>query len=179
MRGTLLKVCTALALVATTVTAATAQDQRETAGPSLGISFGFTADPENFLLAFEAPFGVAPGVTVGPLLQLGLSDDWTIVAPSANVRYAFDLSAASTPEVRRLSPFIQGGLGFAYLDRDRSGRRDRDDTGFLFNMGGGIEYFVTEQFAVGSSIMFNVLPDSVIGENFFFSWQMGSARFLF
>ncbi len=46
-------------------------------------------------------------------------------------------------------------------------------------MGGGIEYFVTEQFAVGSSIMFNVMPDSVIGENFFFSWQMGAARFLF
>ena len=49
----------------------------------------------------------------------------------------------------------------------------------IFNMGGGIEYFVTEQFAVGSSIMFNVMPESVIAETFVFSWQMGSARFLF
>ncbi len=177
MRGTLIRACFALTLFA--VTAAGAQEKRESVGPSIGASIGFTADPGTFLLALEAPFRVAPHITVGPLLQLGLSDDWTIVAPTANVRYAFDLSSASSPGVRKLSPFIQGGLGFAYLERDRNGRRDRDDTGFLFNMGGGIEYFVTEQFAVGSSIMFNVMPDSVIGENFFFSWQMGSARFLF
>ena len=88
MRGTLVKACFALALFA--VAAAGAQGKRESVGPSIGASIGFTADPGTFLLTLEAPFRVAPGITVGPLLQLGLSDDWTIVAPTANVRYAFD-----------------------------------------------------------------------------------------
>lgn len=178
MRGIFVRVCLGLVLVSSGAMGAAAQDTR--AGDvSIAASLGFTADPGSFLLGFEVPFNVTDDVSVGPLLQLGLDDDWTIVAPTANVRYAFDLSGASNPDVRRLRPFVQGGLGFAYLEKERSGRSDRDDTGFLFNMGGGVEYFITDNFALGSNVMFNILPDEVVDEHFFFSWQVGTARFVF
>ena len=170
-------VCLAFVLLTGLAPGARAQ-VADPVGPSLGVAFGFTADPGTFLLAFEAPFEVAERLTVGPLVQLGLSDDWTIVAPTANVRYAFDLSDSSNADVRKLRPFIQGGLGFGYLEKDRR-RGDDDDTRFLFNLGGGVEYYLTDNVALGSNMLLNVLPDSAVGENVFFSWQLGSVRFVF
>jgi hypothetical protein len=149
---------------------------------SLEGGIGFTSDPETFLLGFELPFQVAPGVEVGPLLQLGFADNHTIVAPTLNARYVFDLPAwgvwEQRPTLRRIHPMVFGGLGFAYIDQDGSSG-DRDGTGFLFDLGFGAEYELTPVVSVGSRMTFNVLPDSVAGENFFFSWQVGTVRFRF
>jgi opacity protein-like surface antigen len=173
MRATF--IATSIALAALLAAPAAAQEP----GPfSLRGGLGFTAGPETFLLTLEAPITIGAGFGAGPLLQLGLSDDDTIVAPTANVTYAFDLSGASNRDVRKLAPFVQTGIGFAYIEKDHR-RGDDDDIGFLFNVGGGIEYSLTDRIAVGSNMLFNVLPDSVVGENFFFSWQVGTIRVRF
>ena len=148
---------------------------------SFRASIGFTASPGSFLLSAELPYAVNDHVFVGPLLQLGLSSDDKIVAPSANVQYVFDTSGVQNEILNKLEPFLQGGVGFAYIHKDRRGRRgrDRDDVGFMFNFGGGVEYRFNETVSLGTNMLFNILPVDTAGENFFFSWQVATVRFRF
>ena len=146
---------------------------------SFHAALGFTLDPGTFLLAFGGEYHFNENFSSGPLLQLGFSDNNKIVAPTLNTRYSFDLSEVIDDEyLKNLRPFVQGGLGFAYIDKDRKGKDD-DDTGFLMNLGFGVEYPLNETFSVGNNLMFNILPKSVVSENFFFSWQFATIRFRF
>lgn len=141
---------------------------------SAGGAVGFTVDPETFLMTGAGDYFLSDNLAVGPLLQLGLADDRLMFAPTANVKAVFDLPG---PGFERLKPFAQGGLGLAYIQKDRRG--DDDDVGFLLNFGFGADYFLTERFSLGNSVLFNITPDKVRGENFFFSWQFVSASFRF
>jgi hypothetical protein len=148
---------------------------------SLETGIGFTSSPDTFLLTVEMPIRIAPAVDLGPLLQLGVSDRRTIVAPTLNARYSFDLTrwVTSSREIfERLRPIAHGGLGFAYMHQDGRPGSD-DDTGFLINFGFGAEYDVADRISVGSRMTFNLLPGDVLGENFFFSWQVATAHFRF
>jgi len=148
---------------------------------SLETGIGFTSSPDTFLLAVEMPIRIAPQVDLGPLVQLGISDRRTIVAPTLNARYSFDLTrwvTSERPLFKRLRPIAYGGLGFAYLHQDGRPGSD-DDTGFLLDFGFGAEYDVADRVSVGSRMTFNFLPGDVLGENFFFSWQVATARFRF
>lgn len=134
---------------------------------------GFTADPTTFLLAFGADYFVNQNVSVGPLFQFGLDDDPFIFAPTLHVQWTFDL-----PDIQNLKPYIQAGLGFAYFYEN--GRRgDNDDLGFLFNPGVGADWYFNDNMAAGTSMLFNILPDEVFDEEFFFSWQVLTFRFIF
>jgi hypothetical protein len=136
---------------------------------------GFTADPTTFLMGLKGGFYAMPRFAIGAQLQIGVSDDDVIVAPTFNVEYLFDLPAE---ELDRLKPFVEGGLGFAYIHEDRRDHRD-DEAGFLINFGFGLDYYVTDTIALGTSMLFNFLPDEVHDEHFFFSWQVIGARFDF
>ncbi len=138
---------------------------------------GFTLDPDTFLLSFAGDYALSEQFSLGPLLQLGLSGDDTIVAPTLNAQYSFDLHGMG-PELSRLNPFVQGGLGFAFIHEDLRFGED-DDLGFLFNLGFGVEYDLTDRFALGNNLLFNIMPDEVNQENFFFSWQFATIRFRF
>jgi hypothetical protein len=142
---------------------------------SLRGAIGFTEDPDTFLLAFEGNYYVNHHVAFGPLLQLGVADKRVLVAPTLNLRGAFDLGI---PDMAALQPFVQGGLGLAYLNRDNR-RGDDDDVGFLLNFGFGVDYYVRDDLSIGSDMLFNVLPDETLGENFFFSWRVVSLSFHF
>ena len=167
----------ALCLVSTGAAAQERIVEPEPGTASLGLGLGFTVDPGTFLMGLEVPFAVTDGVTLGPLLQVGVSDDDTWIAPTMNLRYALDL-ADIAPDLARLRPMVQGGLGFAYLEKD--GRRgDDDDTRFMFNLGFGAEYFLTDNLAFGSNMLFNILPEDAVDEHFVWSWQLGTMRVLF
>jgi len=134
---------------------------------------GFTEDPTTFLLALGADYFVTEDVSVGPLLQFGLDDDPFIFAPTLHVQYTLDLA-----DIDSLKPYLQAGLGFAYMqDYKRNG--DEDDLGFLINTGAGLDWYFDERMAVGTSFLLNALPDEVLNEEFFFSWQVVTLRFLF
>lgn len=175
----------ALALALALGAALPAAAQHVSAGPSganrwsLQAGPGFTASPTAFHFQVGAEYGITPGLGIGPLFQLAANDDVLILAPTANVRYGFDLSGAGDEFVRNLRPYVQGGLGFAYVDRDHRWR-DREDTEFLLNGGFGVEYALTEDLALGTGMLFNGMPvDDAAGEDFFFSWQVVSFRFGF
>jgi opacity protein-like surface antigen len=168
-----------IALLAPTATFAADGDVRLKAGewsPHAGI--GFIAEPDAFLLGVGLDFGVASWLSLGPLLQAGFSDDDTIVAPTLNFHFGIDLSGVSNQYVRRIEPFVQAGLGMAYIEKERGNDED-DDLGFLMNGGVGAQYWLTDEMAVGTSLLFNGMPEDVLDENFFFSWQLVTFRYRF
>ena len=172
------------AVVATALLSpASALAQAEDVGPTAGdwsphAGLGFMLDPDGVLLAVGVEYAATDEFSIGPLLQLGFEDDHTIVAPTLNFRYRVDLSDVDNEFVRRIEPFVQAGLGFAYIEKERR-FRDDDDTGFLLNGGFGAEYWVTDELAVGNSVLFNGMPDDVVNENFFLSWQLVTLRYRF
>ena len=99
---------------------------------SLKAGLGFTLDPDTFLMGIEGSYHVHPNFSVGPLLQAGVSGKRTLIAPTLNVHGIMDLPPHA---FSRLKPYLQGGIGMAYLEENnRPG--DNDDEGFLFNLGG-------------------------------------------
>jgi hypothetical protein len=164
---------------------ALAQETGHTTGPvSVQGGLGFTAGPDAFLLGFEADVEIGNGLSLGPMLQLGLDEDFTLVSPAAYARYTFDLSQAEAPpELRRIQPYVQGGLGFTYINIDVPNIPfvdiDDDDIGFLFNLGFGADYPITDSLSLGSKMLFNILPADVFNENFYFSWEVVALRYRF
>lgn len=129
---------------------------------------GFTAGPDTFLTALTAGFYTSPGLSLGPTLQLGISDDETLFAPTFGVRRVFDLAGE---ELDRLAPYIEGGAGFIYLEEDRR-RGDDDDLGFLLNFGFGGNVELERNLVVGTGILINVMPGEVLDERLFLSWRV-------
>ncbi len=145
-------------------------------GWSIRTGLGFTADPDTFLLNFELPYAFDRWVSAGPMLQVGIDSDETIVAPTANVT----VTIPDLPGERydRLHPYCLIGMGFAVLEDD-SRRNNKRSAGFLVNFGFGLEYQLSERFFLGSQMMFNFLPEETLDEKFFYSWQIGGLRIAF
>ncbi len=135
---------------------------------ALEVGGGFTLGPDTLLSTFEIDHFLTDSIAIGPLMQLGVSDDDFLFAPSLQIKA---ISQFPDAELERLQPFVGGGVGFAYIDKDGRNGGD-DDVGFLFNFGFGVDYFVTDRLSIGSHALFNVLPWEVVGENSFFSWQV-------
>lgn len=153
---------------------------RDEPGPfSVRTGLGFAIDPDSFLLAFEGDYAITHHISAGVLVELGLDDDLIFVSPVAYGRYRFDLSDFTDEEsVHKLFPFLHGGVGLTHWDvDDRPG--DDDDTEFLMNFGFGVEYEVAEEVSVVSQMLFNIVPDKVFDERFYYSWEVLSVRYKF
>lgn len=136
---------------------------------------GLTADPGGFLFGVESDYRFHRNWSVAARLKVAFDDDLTIVAPAGNLRYWFDFSRDGNQPV---SPFIQSGIGFSYVDK--KGRAGGDsDTGFLTNLGAGIEARISDDISLTSTASFNLLPDSVLDENVYFSWEVAALRYRF
>jgi opacity protein-like surface antigen len=145
-------------------------------GWSLRAGIGFVDDPSAFLLNFEAPYAFDQWISAGPMFQIGLDNHNTIVAPTVNVTVTIpDLPGQ---DFDRFHPYGFAGMGFAYIEDDNR-RNNNSSAGFLVNFGFGLEYQVRDNFFLGSQMMFNFLPEEVLDEHFFYSWQIGGARIAF
>ncbi len=121
---------------------------------------GFNLNPDGALLGGQLDFYLTDEWAVGPLLQLGFSDDDFVVAPSFNVKRVFGMLTVGDTRWR---PFVQAGVGLAF---------DDDVLGLLLNGGGGVEVFLSNDLNLASTFMVNVMPDKVLGESSFLSWQI-------
>lgn len=149
-------------------------------GPDEGWSaragIGFTANPTTFLMNLEAQYAFDDWIAVGPMLQLGLDDHYAIVAPTLNVTFKYaDLPGR---DFDRLVPYTFGGMGFAVIDDDRA-RNDKTSTGFMIDLGAGVEYQLTDNLFLGTQVMFDFLPQQTQGQKFIFAWQIGGLRYAF
>jgi len=147
-------------------------------GFSLEGGIGFTAGPGGFLIGLTAPYAIDQNFSLGPRLELGVADGTVVVAPSLNARYGFDMTGFDDDFLRRLRPYLQGGVGMAYIQHEH-GQKDDDGVGGLIDLGFGLEYPVSSRVSIGSGMLFHIVPGSPAGETFYFSWQMVSARLRF
>lgn len=144
-----------------------------TLGVDIGLQ-GATADGTAFAWGLSGDYFLNHNVSVGPLFQMGTTDDLTQIGLTAQGKFTFDL-----PGMPDLKPHLQGGIGFIHADLDRTGRPDRDDTSFLIPLGFGAEYRLNRNISLGSSLLFNITDlDLDHNENFFISWLTG-IRFRF
>jgi opacity protein-like surface antigen len=139
---------------------------------------GITSDPSMFALGLGFPIEINRRVAFTPMIQAAFDDDHTIIAPTVNLEYHLDLSDGSSDLLRRLHPFVQGGIGFAYIHKEQPGN-DPDEVGFLLAPGLGLEYELTDNLLIGSNVLFNILPSEVSDENFFLTWQFATLRVRF
>jgi len=152
--------------------AASTRDDGLLAGWSLRAGVGFIDDPTAVLLNIEVPYAFDRWVSAGPMIQVGLDDNNTIVAPTANV-------TVTIPDAfGNIEPFAFVGIGFAYIEDDNK-RNDNSSAGFLVDFGFGLELEVNQHLYLGSQMMFNFLPEETLGQEFFYSWQILGVRVAF
>lgn len=132
------------------------------------VGLGVTDSPDTVLFGGQADFYMNEDLAIGPLLQVGVDDHETILAPSLNFKHPFYLSDDGGTELR---PFVQGGVGVAYIEKERR-PGDDDELGPLLNLGGGIEVHFESSTYLSSTVMVNLLPGDVVGEDVFLSWQV-------
>jgi hypothetical protein len=125
---------------------------------------------------FEVPYHFDQYVAVGPMIQVGLANNRSTVATTANLT----LTIPNLPGERldRFRPNLFAGIGFAVLENKDRGGNNRS-AGFLANAGFGIDYVVSERVSIGSRMIFNFLPGGTLDETFFYSWEMGGIRISF
>lgn len=141
------------------------RDGRFHLGVALGPQFA-TADSTALGIAFSGDYYLNHNLSVGPLLQFGVTDDLFQVGPTVQLKYTFDIDP-------RLQANLQGGIGFIYADLKRRGP-DKDDTSFLIPVGPGLEYRLSDSVSLGTTVLFNFTDlDRVRHENFFVSWLGG------
>ncbi len=142
-------------------------------GVSVRGSLGMTASPETFNMTLEVPWAADELVSAGPLVQLGFSDDDTLFATTIQAYLTPRLDGA----LEDWLPYAHMGMGFMYLEKDdRRPGRDDEDVDFLFTVGTGVEYTVSENFYLGTGFLFNVIPTGVVGDRFVFGWQILTFR---
>lgn len=151
------------------------ESRREDALFSLRGGIGFTADPGTFLMTVEMPWHIDELVSIGPMFQLGVSDDEVYFAPTLGLY----LHPRLTGDLEPFHPYGHVGFGLAYLDKDDRGPRDGEDADFQFTAGLGVEYELRKDFLMGTGLLFNVIPDGVVGEEFIFGWQVLTFRHSF
>lgn len=148
---------------------------RDESGRRALVGIGMTEDPNTLLLGGELDFPVSDRFLIGPMVQLGLADHTTLFAPSLHGKYLFPLDHA--PGSTRWTPFVQGGIGIAYLSKDKPGADD--DLGLLLQAGGGVEVRFEDQVGVATTLLIDFLPGGVFDENVYLSWQVVQFSFRF
>lgn len=144
-----------------------------TVGAALGLQ-GDTADGTAFAIGVSGDYFLTDNISVGPLLQIGLTGDLTQIGVSAQAKYTLDL-----PDIPDLTPHFQGGIGFIHADVDRGPFFDADDTSFLIPVGFGADYRLTRDISLESTLLFNFTDlDGGVNDSFFITWFVG-ARFHF
>ena len=104
-----------------------------------------TPDDTAFALNFNGDAHLNQHVSVGPLLQLGFTDDLTLVGLSGQGKYRIPLPEAD----KRFKLMLQAGIGFVHVDVGPS------DTSFLIPLGVGVEYQVNSTVALTSDLLLN------------------------
>lgn len=142
---------------------------------------GFPAGPEAFTVGVEADFLVRGQLSMGPMVQVGLEDDFAVLSPTAFARLRFDLPGHGET-LRRVRPFIQAGAGVAYVGievPDLPCVGVDDDIGLFTNAGLGADFRLSHSFSIGTKLLVNMMPGEVFGESFSFSWEVAALRYRF
>jgi hypothetical protein len=141
-----------------------------------GGAIGFTLGPDTFLIAPDLDFFINNEITLGPGIQFGVSERTILVIASGNFKYYFDIPEEGF--LKRFKPCIQTGLGFALYNVEIPTVGSDTETGAVLNLGLGFDIFITDSFALGNHLIFNIMLP-MIDERLIFSWHFLKASYLF
>jgi hypothetical protein len=138
-------------------------------GAGLGLQAN-TVDDTALAIGLSGDYFFTNNLSVGPLMQFGLTGDLFQFGLSAQAKYTFDI-----PQVRDLKPHLEGGIGFLYANLDRRGSGGKDDTSFLIPLGVGLEYRLNPRLSLDTTAFFNFTDIAVKNKDrdFFFTWLLG------
>jgi len=136
-------------------------------GAALGLMTD-TPDSTAYAIGLYGDYYLTRGLSIGPLLQMGFTDDLMQLGLTAQAKYTFDLA-----NIPQLKPHVQAGLGFIYADLDLGNGRSEDDTSFLIPFGIGAEYKLTDSISLDGTVLFNITDLDVRSEDFFMTWLIG------
>ena len=136
-------------------------------GAGLGLQAN-TPDGTAFALGFSGDYYFTQGFSIGPLLQLGFTGDLFQFGLTGQAKYTFDIK-----EIPALKPHLEAGIGFIYADLDRGRWRSENDVSFLFPLGIGAEYRLTNSISLDNTFLFNFTNLDVQDTHFFFTWLVG------
>ncbi len=167
-----------LLMVVLTLTAVGSVFAQQTSPPErtrkfeLGTDIGFaggTIDGTAFAVGINGDFPVAPHFSIGPLMQIGVTDDLFQLGLSAQAKLTLDI-----PDVPELKPQLQAGLGFIHADLPSG-----EDTSWLIPIGMGLEYRAAKNLYFATTLLFNITDLNIGGrsDDFHVTWFVG-LRFL-
>ena len=136
-------------------------------GAAMGLQTD-TPDSTAYAIGLYGDYYLTRGLSIGPLLQMGFTDDLMQLGLTAQAKYTFDLA-----NIPQLKPHVQAGLGFIYADLDQGSGRSEDDTSFLIPFGVGAEYKLTDSISLDGTVLFNITDLDVRDEDFFMTWFLG------
>ena len=138
-------------------------------GAGLGLQAN-TVDDTAFAIGLSGDYFFTNNLSLGPLMQFGVTGDLFQFGLSAQAKYTFDL-----PRAPELKPHLEGGIGFLYANLDKPGSGSKDDTSFLIPLGVGLEYRLNPRLSLDTTAFFNFTDISVKDKdrNFFFTWLLG------
>lgn len=144
----------------------------ESGDVSLGASAGLTFGPGGFLATGEADFWFSRFFSVGPLVQISAGRSF-IFAATGGPKITFDFEDHEFTNL--VKPYAQAGAGVAVVSKGRRGDH-RTELGLLLMFGFGVDFYVTEEFSLGSGLLFNILPTEPRGELFYLGWKFIEAK---
>ena len=123
-------------------------------GAAIGF-LGNTPDGTAVALNLHADRFLQRNVSLGPLLQLGFTEDMNQVGFSGQGKYWIDISQTDN----RAKLVLQGGVGFVHADHARS------DTSFLIPLGMGVDYAMTHTIGLTGTFLLNFTDLDTGGRN--------------
>lgn len=142
---------------------------------TLGASAGISSGPTGFLATGEADFWFSRFFSVGPLVQVSAGRSF-VFAASGGPKLTFDFEDHEFTNL--VKPYAQAGAGIALISNRRRGEY-RSELGLLLVFGLGADFFVTEEFSLGTGLLFNIMPTEPRGELFYLGWKVIEAKFHF
>jgi hypothetical protein len=124
---------------------------RWSGGAGVGV-LANTPDGPEFGLAGYADYFVAPGLSVGPLVQYGGVGNDVVATLSVQAKYWWRILTSG-----RARLVLQGGVGVIAADIEDAdtGASDRDAS-FVIPLGIGVDYAVTPRVAVTADLVLSV-----------------------
>ena len=117
---------------------------------------------------------MARSSSIGPLVQIGLTDKRVLFAPALHFRHEFALPPETG--LRNVTPWVQvgGGLMYAYESLPRGSHNNIKP---LLLVGGGAEWRISSQMSARCGLLLNLMPFKVLDEHLTVSVQLFALSF--
>lgn len=122
---------------------------------NLGVGGGYMVNPEMGLGLVSLDYFITDEIAVGPYIHFGGGADNSFWGVSGQVKYCPELTVN-----KNVRPYLTAGIGFTDLDFKR---HDGRFTTFLFPVGGGIEFGLSDIMSVEAGALYEITEDTFSG----------------